>query len=77
MKTFLHILSIFNAIFLKKNVRLSRSSHGFDISKQVLSQRISDIEKEYEQKYTNAKEQLKCDARLTVDEIVRLDESTE
>lgn len=50
---------------------------GLDMSQRVLKQRINDIEQEYERKYINAKEQLKLDARLTVDTIVCLDEKTQ
>lgn len=43
----------------------------------MLRQRINDIEREYDQKYNEAKEQLKYDPRLTVDEIGRVDKSNE
>lgn len=44
-----------------------------DVSQRVLKQRISDVEHEFEQKYNEAKDQLKCDRRLTVDAIMQLD----
>lgn len=47
------------------------------MSQRVLKQRINDIEQEYERKYIDAKEQLKLDARLTVDTIVCFDEKTQ
>lgn len=47
------------------------------MSQRVLKQRINDVEQEYEQKYNDAKEQLKHDSRLTVDAIVHLDEKTQ
>lgn len=48
-------------------------SLGLDVTCRVLKQRIYDIEQEYKRKYNDAKEQLKHDARLTVDAIVHLD----
>lgn len=77
------MVHVSNAIFRKKFFIFfflfvpSCSSHELDVSKQVLIQRIGDIEKEYEEKYADAKEQLKCDTRLTIDEIVRFGDSNE
>lgn len=63
---------LFNSVFLFRF-----SSLELDVSQRVFKQRIVDIEKEYERKYNDAKEQLKHDARLTVDAIISLDEKDE
>lgn len=53
---------------------LSAWSYDLDVSESVLEQRIAIIEREYKQKYSDAKEQLKNDTRLTVDAILRYNE---
>lgn len=44
------------------------------MTENVLQQRIVHIECEYQQKYNDAKEQLKEDSRLMVDAVVQQDE---
>lgn len=51
-----------------------RFSHKLEVSYQILQQRVAAVEREFEQKYSDAKEQLKNDPRLMVDAIVQHDE---
>lgn len=48
-------------------------SHDLEVTENVLQQRITHIECEYQQKYNDAKVQLKDDSRLTVDVLVQHD----
>lgn len=60
----------------KSVVSIRNCSHKLDVSERVLEQRIANVEREYAEKYNNAKEQLKIDHRLTIDALVKLDENT-